>query len=426
MANLESSRKSFSQVGLQKIIMNEQRETKRGMSLLKLSLYVFFLTFPFLKTIVFRELALPEIPLYFSALLIVLIIVKKQIKWQMLDTSVILYGCANFLSVIVGMDNSFDSLRHFRWFVFFPLVIYFVVRFSPLSLEEFAKAAYFLIPGVLLQEVIIVSRFISDFGERQPGREGILSSVTLSLLVVFTITLLLFLNKSVRMGKGLRWLIVFLSLISLFVTYQRSTSAIFLILLISGPLIWKSKKRVFVTLSVMVFFIIAIIFIVLSNFPLPNNVIISDYRERRTTVERLYSLDIYYFDLIERVALWQDSTFFVVRRAPVFGMGLDSLAVTWEESSLGQFGSAHNLLVTAFRQGGVITLGTLLFLIVSAFILLGNIMFNSSSLIKMKWGKVIYINLLILLFVAIVNDLSAGRAPYFFLILAMLSAIHDA
>lgn len=398
----------------------EGEHHRRKWALVRLPVYALFLFFPFLSTTVFGEVALLELPLYACVFLILGQLKNIKIRLHICDIYVLIYCIASLVAVINGMEILHDSARNYRWAVLMPGAIYAVVRFCPLSLYELRTGIFLMLPGITLQGAELIRRYIKAGGGRAPGREGIISIVTLTLLFVFGISALLYLRygRSSKRTRIISWAVMGTLLFSLGISFQRVPIIGFVILLIIVPWIWAKRVRMTIFGVCILLSFMAIMYIIVTDVALPKIPIPHDVRVRQGTFERIYAWDLYLLSSENRINLWRTAVAQPLKESPFLGLGMNVLSVDWEEGAVMDYGSPHNMMVTAIRQGGLLSLTALLVMLYATYSALNGI--HRSFALSNEMGKFLFLNFVLVLIVALTNDLSAGRAPFLFLLMALV------
>lgn len=122
--------------------------------MLKLAIYGFFLAFPFIRTVLFSEISLLEIPLVVCVLLILGQLKQCRLRLQATDICVLVYCSVSLAAVVNGLEHLHDAARYFRWLVLMPGAVYFVIRLCPLSLSELRTGILLMLPGIVFPGIL--------------------------------------------------------------------------------------------------------------------------------------------------------------------------------------------------------------------------------------------------------------------------------
>lgn len=379
--------------------------------------YLLFALVPFTNMAIGGHVYLLEIPLLLCLFLLPFAPGKKLIKLTFLDVLVFIYALFSLISVAVGVESLYESARHYRLMVLTPVLIYFVVRLVPQKIENLRTDLYFMLPAIVWQVVLFIQFYITH-GQRPVNVPGAVSTVTLSLLFCFGISILFFIKKKERtaINKLLALFLGALFLVALFLNATRASIIGFVFLTPLVIYIWrkiKFKKR----FSYLVMFTIVLLLgLIVSNAILFKDLQIEVSREVEKSIERVYSPELYLADFRGRLFFWGVMAQKAMEH-PILGTGAASHNIGFRGGTLFSLGTVHNMFVSMLITSGVPGLILLLSIIAATYSVLNKI--QSDNEIVNSIGKFVLLNFSILLLVATTNDLSGGRVFLFFLLMAL-------
>jgi len=386
--------------------------------------YAIFLLIPFInQASVAEHILLVDIPVLMGSLLLPFSFKSRRQEIGVLDFLVIAYLVSNLLSVAVGIESLYESARYYRHMVLGPVLLYAVVRFSPLSLYQLRKAMFFMLPGIFFQGFLLIKYYLINHS-RPVGVEGVSSIVTLSVL--FCISLfILFWGNFKQMGVA-KWVLRLILTIAFFamlsVTYTRAAIISFVILLPFVHIIWTKKhlRKIFgaiVLTSIVTLFVLLVAGTIISTKPIK----VENQKEVQRSASRLYEKNLYAKDLGERFAFWSTQT----RRAlqhPILGSGASSYKI--EKGDLGgnkfQMASSHNILVSTLMTSGLVGICLLLLIIMTVFYSFNEFVADKNI---NSFGKILMASFTVMLMVCLTNDFTGGRILIWFLLLSLIAKI---
>ena len=385
--------------------------------------YAIFLLIPFVNNVVVAgHIYLVDIPVLVGILFLPFSIKSRHQKIAILDFLVFAYLVANLLSVAVGLETLYESARYYRQMVLGPVLLYIVVRFSPLSADQLRKAMFFMLPGILFQGFLLIKYYLINHS-RPVGVEAAASTVTLSVL--FCISLfVLFLGKQGRIGvaKRVLWLILITAFSAmLLVTFTRAAIISVALLLPCIHMIWIKRhlRKIFgsiVFASLLAFFVLLAAGSIISFSPQK----VENQKEVQRSVGRLYEKDLYVKDLSDRLAFWGKLTRNALEN-PLLGSGASSYSIGKLGGTQFQLGSSHNLLVSSLLTSGLVGVCLMLLIIRSAFSSFNRFFANEDI---DSLGKILMASFTVMLLVGITNDFTGGRVLIWFLLLSLIAKIH--
>lgn len=391
---------------------------------MKYIVYAIFLTIPFAnQAIVAGHLYLVDIPALMGMLLLPFNIKSGSYKLNILDFLVIIFLVLNMVSVVIGLDSLYESARYYRHMVLSPVLIYIVVRFSPLSVNELGKAVFCMLPGIFFQGVLLFRHYFTFF-TRPIGVEAASSTVTLS--VFFCISLFVLFWSNWRRRGIVQWVLWALLITAfsamLLITFSRATIIGFILLLPITHMLW-ARMHLRKLFGSVVFFSICIFFVLLATGAVifEKSIKVANQEEIKRSVGRVYETDLYLKDLNDRLLFWGAMTR-VALEHPVFGSGSSSYSVSRLGVTKFQLGSSHNMLVSALLTSGLIGVCLLGWIIRSSFNLINTFIPYSDT---DALGKILLSSFVLMLMVGLTNDLTGGRILVWFLLLSLISRIGD-
>ncbi len=385
---------------------------------MKYIIYAIFFFMAFSNTSVFGHLYLVEIPVIIGVLMLFTHRDKKAFEFNSLDRLVIIYAVFSLVSVAVGIEYLYESARHYRLMVLTPVLIYFVIRFGASSIEELRRGMFFIIPGTVWQGGLLLQFYVLH-GARPVGVEGAVSTITLSMLIVISLFILLFnfTKKPKVMMNLFRYGLIFLLFLMLVISGTRAALLGFVIILVATSFTWKYKvRRVWIGRG-MFMAISFLLIMVISGSIIFSGIKIDNFKEKATSVERVFDLEMLMWDVGSRIAFWGKITNQALE-SPLFGNGgASSHSLGTSAGTAFNLGSAHNVLVSILMTSGVpglIILLSLIWMFYKVFNVADNEKLQQSVL-----GKPVQASVSVLLMVAVTNDFSGGRVFIWFMFLAI-------
>ncbi|NOX08320.1 MAG: O-antigen ligase family protein [Gammaproteobacteria bacterium] len=388
---------------------------------MKYIIYAIFFLMAFTNTALFGHIYLVEIPTVIGLFMLLSHRDNKALVFNMLDRLVIIYAIFSFLSVVVGLDSLYESARYYRLVVVTPVLIYMVIRFGASSIQQLQKAVFLIIPGTFYQGLLLVQYYVVH-GERPVGVEGTISVITLSVLIAFSLFIMLFNfpKKLKLMMNMLRYSIIAMLFIMLVISGARAGMLGFVMMVVAIYIGWQRKSRRVWIGRLMLSAISVLLILIISGSILFKDVKVEDAHDRGVSVDRLFDIDMYLWDIRGRVAFWGRIANQALEH-PLLGSGAASHDIGKTGGTEFSLGSAHNILVSTLRTSGVLGLAILLALI-GAFYRVFKVIDND-RLTPCVLGKSVLGAASVLLMVAITNDFSGGRVFIWFLLLAMAARI---
>ncbi len=387
--------------------------------------YLLFASLSFPQVTVLGHIHIFEIPLLLILILLPFYSIGKEYRRKLLflDVVVAIYALFSLLSVFVGADSLYESARQYRGAILSPVLVYVVFRNMPMSLSVMRRGLYMLIPGILYQAVLFI-RYYLTYGVRPPtGEDGILvSTITLSVLFCIGALIMFYQRKEVTSkNRYMLTLIIGATLTAaLFVSFTRMTVILFLLLAPFGGIIWNSPK-LRKLLQRGIYSILAAILIVMFGSAISvGKIEIEDEKEVQKSFERLVNIDLYLKNIQGRINFW-GMTVKSAMKNPIFGSGAASYKIGHRAGTGFALGSSHNALVSALVVGGIPGLALLIMLIVGTYRCLNAIVIRAGPIRSI--GMIILVGYTIQLFVAITNDLTAGRVFILFFFMALAARL---
>ncbi|MFK5892048.1 MAG: O-antigen ligase family protein [Pseudomonadota bacterium] len=380
-------------------------------------IYAIFFLMAFSNTSILGHIYLVEIPVVIGALMLPFHRDQKALSFNLLDRLVLTYAVFSLISVAVGIDSLYESARHYRLMVLTPVLIYLVIRFGSSSLEQLRKAAFFILPGTFWQGGLLLQYYIL-YGSRPVGVEGAVSTITLSVLISISLFLMIF-NFKVKpkpVMNAFRYGLIILLFFMLVVTGTRAALIGFVVMVVAIIFVWNLKSRRVWIGRGMLISISMLLILVISGSIIFAGIKIDNVKEKSTSVERVFDLDMLLWDLSGRIDFWGRITNNALEN-PFFGSGGASHSIGTSGGTDFKLGSAHNVLVSTLVTSGVPGLIILLSLIWAVYQVFKVI--DNETLKHFVLGKSVLASVSVLLMVAITNDFSGGRIFIWLLLLAI-------
>ncbi len=383
------------------------------------ALCLLFLTLPFLHNTIFANFIPLDVPLMLLFLLLLpLLKMRKEYQPNKLDALILIYAIWMLASVVVGSDSLYESGRTYRWVVFTPSLLYFVVRFVPVNSYQIKSCLLCIAPGALYQGGILGIDPLRT-GLRPTEVEGTGSLITLAIIfsicIVYSVYLVKVDGTKIRL---LRLGSLFLFIFFLYSTMCRGALFSIVFLLFVGSYLWKSKKIKRTTLNAAYIAFIAIMILVFSGLRIPEKApSVVDLYEKQSSYLRVIDIDVLVHDINERLFFWG----IVIKKMkdPFWGEGLSERVIGQVYAGGFGLGSAHNFLLSTLLTSGFPNFLLLIIMIKTA--LEYCMRFNDND----NYSKFLFICLFVTIIVGFTNDLSSGRWSIMYLLLALVSKFHS-
>ena len=394
-------------------------------------IYFLFATIPFWHLKIGPHITVYEVGLLVNLMVAPFFHFQARNRFRRLDVLVLIYAFYGVVSVAVGSDNLYESARTYRYLTLGPVLLYFIIRFTPSSYEVLRRGLYFMAAGILLQALIVLQFFITfrarptgEAWELFPMSDLVASIVTFGVLCSLGVCALIYTRDGVKAAfmKAILYGSALLIAAGMLAAVSRMVVVTFVLLFPLAGWIWATRqrrRRLAVAVHVAVGSMLLAMFSPLAWEQSPRGAQTTNSEQRLEegrSLDRVINVDLYQDDAIARLTFWGN----LVRSAmddPVLGKGTASYEIGMEGRYGMYISSAHNALVSALYTSGFIGLVLLIMLIAAGYKSLSVVPADNKQ--RAAMGKFVMVGLTIVLFVSLTNDLTAGRGNIFMLLLAL-------
>ena len=215
-------------------------------------IYILFAAIPFWHLKIGAHITVYEVGLLINVIMAPLFHFRGVNKLRWLDVLVLIYAFYGIVSVAVGSNSFYESARTYRYLTLGPVLLYFIVRFTPASYDVIRRGLYFMAAGTLLQTLIVL-RYVFIYKARPAGDAWIhfsmsgwvASIVTLGVLCSLAVIALIYTRNDVRRGfkrTSLYCAAVILG-VGVFASATRMVVLVFTLLFPFAGRIWKKTRR---------------------------------------------------------------------------------------------------------------------------------------------------------------------------------------
>lgn len=390
--------------------------------MIKFSTYALFLSIPFWHYKLAAYITFFEVGILVALIPNVIALSKRSIKFEQIDIMVVIYAIMGLVAVGISVNSFYEAARAYKYLVLVPVLLYYIIRFLPVSYETLRRAFYMMAVGVVMQTTIIIM-FALKYRMRPVGdqwdsffmSEWVSNIITYPILSCITICALYFMRKEVarKSHRIIIYMVIIYLMAGIVAIGTRMALLSFILLVPVTPWLWKKhNRRKFVPRLVYGIFMVMLFGILLASFTMTKSKV--DH-EAQQSLERVFNVDLYVKDLKHRLNFWNSRVRYAFE-SPIIGHGQASHTVS--ESDIGfHISSSHNVLVSSFVTSGIVGLTILLILIRLGYKNLFLIPYNDKQ--GEAIGKLILVSYTILILISLTNDLTAGRGALFMFLIAL-------
>jgi len=334
---------------------------------------------------------------------------SRLFSFSYIDRYILLFILLGIVSL--GFDivfgNSWGGFRAFRWHILTPSIIYILIRLNEKKVYSRDILSAFLI-GSLFSSFILISNWLQFESSRNDLNISDSFRLTSSGLVMYISYSICRFTYSKKYFKGLSYYYIF----CVYITLNRSL----FLLIIFLEIYYRFGGR-FRLIKYYKSLVIAMgaSFVLLSGFSEIPEVDIEKYKLIQQSDARLFSLELFLFDLFDRVHIW--SSFINQNHGLgwLFGSGLSNIEVGALSEGSQVYGSSHNVFISAYRSMGLIGVFFFLFITEKA---LSTLIDDQKRQVR---NSTLLFALIGILSVAFSNDLFTGyRMNYLFFIVGLI------
>ena len=394
---------------------------------MRLLIYFLFITVSFADYSIASELYIIELSVIF-VLLAILINGKKDKKIKRLlfiDKMIFFYALFGLLSVVVGMDNLWESSRYYRANILTPTLIYISFRYLPIDIKTFKYGLYCMLPMILIQSALLIKSYLL-FGGRQQFFEGSISyTISLAALFVLGAAILLFLKiEKITFFKLFfkllpKLLALGLVVVALYLTFSRTSLGSFLMLAPITVYVWNRAYLVRLSGKLVLCGLVLFVMLLFSSSVTyqGSGIDIQKQRKLQHSSARLFNTDLLIQDLTGRFQMWGVLTSRALEN-PILGGGGSNYSTLRRGHYIA---SSHNMLISVLLVSGLP--GMLLFIL----IILGtygcfNLIVKNKGIINI-FGRILWLSYSSLLMVAFTGGLGGGRMFLFYTLMGLIARL---
>jgi O-antigen ligase len=275
-----------------------------------------------------------------------------------------------------------------------------------------------MMPGLVVQAFFFL-RYYIQYGKRPLNVEGVVtSSITVGILMCIAAIAAFYFQRGLKkkfLARGLTLAGCFF-VAGLFISGGRMVVASFIVLGTLAPFVCRSERlwrlQSIAVPGVMVVVLLAVLVGVVGG---PKLRFDTD-RSKDRTVERLYNIDQYEKDLRVRFVYWSAIAKEALKN-PILGSGADRYEIGKVANTGFKLGSSHNALISALVVSGIPGVFLVFAFVFGCYRFLRSVLGQRNTIRAV--GMTLWVGVTCMVFVALTNDLSAGRMFFWFTLMGM-------